>query len=158
MRSSKKFLAVPSHGPDVPRQQRERGIRIFHLSSNLASLLVMFHFRRNPSGAQVSDEIAIVGKKTQDHSGTSNPQSSTKAEGETDPCGAMCHKQHNDAVELEHAQRLSSNPRSPLSTDAHILACVHSTGQQEALGEFFTHLCFRKSSRTSTVSVRSTLP
>ena len=45
----------------------------------------------------------------------SSPQISTKAEGETDRCEAMCHKEHNDAVELEHVQRLSSNPWSPVN-------------------------------------------
>ena len=65
---------------------------------------------------------------TKDHSGTSNPQLSRKAEGETDRCEAICYKQHIDAAELEQAQRLSSNPWSPLSTDAHILASVRSTG------------------------------
>ena len=43
-----------------------------------------------------------------EHSGTSNPQPSSKAEDETDRCGAICNKQHNDVVELEQAQRLSS--------------------------------------------------
>ena len=55
---------------------------------------------------------------TKDHSVTRNPQLSSKAEGETDRCGAIYHKQHNDAVELEQAQRLSYNPWSPLSTFA----------------------------------------
>ena len=68
----------------------------------------------------------------------SNPQLSSKAEDETDWCGAICHKQHNDVVEPEHAQRLSSNPWSPLSTDAHILACVHSTEPTRILYSSFT--------------------
>ena len=83
-------------------------------------------------------------------------QSPSKAEDELDQCGAICHKQHNDVVELEHAQRRSSNPWSLLSTDVHILACVIRSSR-----EFFaaaSHLCFRKSSRKSVFSVCNTLP
>ena len=74
MRSSKIFLAVPSLRPDVPGQQRKGEIgcsalaplkqtrcQIVTTRSGGASFLVMFHFRRNPSGAQFSDETTIIG-------------------------------------------------------------------------------------------------
>ena len=58
---------------------------------------------------------------TKDHSGTSNAH---PAREKTRRTGV----EPNGVVELEHAQRRSSNPWSLLSTDVHILACVHSTG------------------------------
>ena len=109
---------------------RQTRCQILTSRSAGASLLVVFHLRRNPCEEQVPYKTTIIGNVQRINSGTSNPQLSSKAEDETDRCGAICHLQHNDVV--EHAQRLSSNPWSPLSTDVHILACVHSTGKQGA--------------------------
>ena len=141
----KNVLAVPSHRPDIPGQQREGGIRSCHLSTAQTCLeadtmldchvaLCWCVFLGNvPSSSQSKWSANPLQDHhnwqcAKDHSGTSNLQPSSKAEDETDRCGATCHKQHNDVVELEHAQRLSSNPWSLLSTDVHILACVHSNG------------------------------
>ena len=122
----KNVLAVPSHRPDIPGQQREGRIRIFHLSTGQTSLEadamldshVALCWRVSlgsvPSPSQSKWSANPLQDRqnwqcTKDHCGTNNPQLSSKAEDETDRCGAICHKQHNDAVELEHEQRLSSN-------------------------------------------------
>ena len=140
----KNSLAVPSHRPDVPGQQTKGRIRIFHLGTTRTSLeadtmqnchdafwrvflgnvsiFVAIHVERN------SLTRPPTWQYTKDHSGMSNPQLCSKTEGETGRCEAICYKQHSGADELEHVQKQSSNPGSPLSTDAHILACVRSTG------------------------------
>ena len=177
LRSSKKILAVPSRRPDVPGQQRKGGIRIFHLSTAQTSLEadtmldshVALYWRVSlgsvPSSSQSKWSANPLQDHhnwqcTKDHSGTSNPQLSSKAEDETDRCGAIV---TNSTTMRRVGARAEAifQPLVSLSTDVHILACVHSTRAIRSSREFFTaasHLCFRKSSRTSVFSVCNTLP
>ena len=67
----------------------------------------------------------------------SNPQLSSKADGETDRCGAICNKQHIGAVELENVQKQSSNPLSPMSIDEHTFRPAFIPQSHKKLARFF---------------------
>ena len=75
---------------------------------------------------------------TKGHSGTRNPQLSSKAEGETDRCEAICHKLHDDAVGSEHVQKQSSNPWSSCQLMCTFWPAFVPQGREELTGILYS--------------------
>ena len=106
--------------PLKPLLRQERCLIVTTRSAG-ASFVVMFHLRRNPCEPQNPDKTTVVGnlhrswQSSKDHSEMSNPEFPSNAEDETDRCEAFCYKEHSGAVDLEHVQKQSSSPWSPLN-------------------------------------------